>query len=157
MKRLPLLLAVLLLLHLPACGVHLEGGGKADERMEQIVSAIEDKDSETLKSFFSQVALAGAEDLDASIESLFAFVQGDIESWEYWTRTYRKKADYGKKSLKVRAEYTVKTDAEEYMFHFIDYIYDTYDPNNEGLYMLEIYKTSYDGNHVERSGVVITE
>lgn len=56
-------------------------GGKADTRLEQIIDAIKNEDKDSLKKMFSQQALDKADDLDGQIDSLFEFVQGNIESW----------------------------------------------------------------------------
>jgi hypothetical protein len=118
-------------------------GRKADIRTEQIVSAIKDKDREALKSLFSKKALDEANDLDNRIDYLFDLIQGDIDSWEKdgqnnWSSS--ESIEYGKRSLMIRFSFDVKTDKDVYLFYVIDYNTDTINPDNQGVYMLELIK-----------------
>nr|WP_278309018.1 DUF5104 domain-containing protein [Papillibacter cinnamivorans] len=68
----------------------------------------------------------------------------------------------GNKSLMIRPGFKVKTNEEEYSFFVIDYNVDTIDPDNEGVYMLEVSKTSYSGEWGSwqdrmRAGIFIVE
>ncbi len=80
-----LVLASVMLL---ACGrgrgglVYMSEPKLADRRMEDIVKAIQDEDSEALKAMFSNRSLVESEELDQEIEDLFSFVEGDITKWE---------------------------------------------------------------------------
>lgn len=111
---------------------------RADARMEQIVSAIKDKDSEALKSLFSKKALDEADDFDSGADSLFDFIQGDIESWEGNGWASDTSMGGGKSSWMIRFEFDVKTDKDDYHFFVIDYNVDTINPDNQGVYMLEL-------------------
>lgn len=148
MKRkfiMTLIVGIIVLLF-SSCGeIIINEGQKADERMAQIVSAIEANDKESLKSLFSQKAIDEADDLDGELDALFDFIQGDISSWERSTWSSGEKIEYGKRSLMLRPDYKVVTNVEEYSFFLIDYVIDTVDPNNEGIYMLEVSRLSYSG------------
>lgn len=113
--------------------------------MEQIISAIKDKDKETLKLLFSEQALDEAIDFDSEIDSLFDFIQGDIDSWERDGLGSDESIDYGKKSLMIRFAITINTDKDDYVLFVIDYNVDTKNPDNQGVYMLEVSKSSYSG------------
>lgn len=54
-----------------------------DKRLEQILSAIENKDEDAMKLIFSKKALSEAEDFDEAMQQLFSFFQGDIKSWDF--------------------------------------------------------------------------
>ena len=149
-KRIILVLLILVsLLLFNACG--LKGGSsltteqRADERMAQIMSAVQDKDNEALKALFSKKALGEATDIDNGIDYLFDFIQGNITSWERDAAPADEKTDGGKKSLMIRFVINITTDKDEYQLFVIDYNLDTINPDNEGVYMLEIERAA-DGN-----------
>jgi hypothetical protein len=121
-------------------GIHVSEDKKADVLMEQIISAIKDEDSETIKSLFSKKAIDEANDFDNGITDLFDFIQGNIDAWERDGWSSDESIEYGKKSLMIRFSIIVNTDKEDYMLFVIDYNSDTIDPDNEGVYMLEIIK-----------------
>jgi hypothetical protein len=110
----------------------------ADTRMEQIISAIKDKDKEALELLFSIKAVDEASGFDSGMDSLFDFVKGDIMSWERDGWASSESIDHGKKSLMIRSDYKVRTDKEEYSFFVVDYSVDSIDPDNEGIYMLQV-------------------
>lgn len=113
---------------------------KADTRMEQIISAIKEKDKDALKLLFSPKALDEANDIDSEVDYLFDFLKGDIDSWERFTWGSDESMGGGKKSEKLRSWYTVNTDKEKYIFLIIDFIVDTINPDNAGLYTLRVIK-----------------
>lgn len=126
-------------------GINATGGGiivsepqKADERMEQIISALKDKDKEALKSLFSTTAIEESDDLDSEIKALFDLLQGNIISWERDGWASDESIESGKKSLMIRFAINVSTDKDVYRFFVIDYNVDTMNPDNQGVYMLEL-------------------
>ncbi|MCL2164869.1 MAG: DUF5104 domain-containing protein, partial [Oscillospiraceae bacterium] len=143
-------------------GVIIIEESKADARIEQIISALKDRDSEALKSLFSKKALDEANNFDNEVENLLEFLQGDIVSWERDGWASDQSSDHGKTTLMIRPGFFVVTDLEEYSFFLIDYNIDTIDPDNEGLYMIEVTKSSYSGSYEPwqdrmRAGVCIIE
>lgn len=112
----------------------------ADARMEQILSAIKDKESEELKALFSQKALDEAKDFDDGMDYLFEFIQGDVTSWERDMWSSDEKIRSGKRTVMLRSWYIVNTDKNEYLFFIIDFDKDTVDPSNEGLYTVRVIK-----------------
>jgi len=135
-----LIIAILLLFSSCDRNVEIPVGEekKADARMDQIVSAIKDKDNEALKSLFSKKALDETDDFVGGADSLFNFIQGDIESWERDGFASDESIDGGKRSWMIRFGFTVKTDKDLYQFFIIDYNVDTINPDNQGVYMLEL-------------------
>ena len=137
-----MLLILVNLLLFSSCGRNegiLESEDKrADARMEQIVSAIKDKDKEALKSLFSKKALDEADDFVGGADSLFSFIQGDIESYERDGFASDESMRGGKRSWMIRFGFTVKTDKDVYQFFVIDYNVDTINTDNQGVYMLEV-------------------
>ena len=55
---------------------------KADDRMEQIIETFKNKDQDALKAMFSKQALDEANDFDGSLNALFNYIEGDIQSWK---------------------------------------------------------------------------
>lgn len=106
--------------------------------MEQIVSAIKNKDSEALKSLFSKKALGEVDDFAGGADSLFNLVQGNVESWERDGFASEESMEAGKRSWMIQFGFTVKTDKDVYEFFIIDYSLDTINPDNQGVYMLEL-------------------
>jgi len=141
-KKVTVLLLLLVVLLLSSCdkigGIYVDDDKKADARMEQIISAIKEKDSDALKSLFSERALGEADDFETDIEYLFKILQGDIDSWERDGLSSEESIRYGKKTLMIRFAFDIKTDKDLYLCYLIDYITDTINPDNEGVYMLEL-------------------
>lgn len=119
-------------------GITMSEEKRADARMEQIISAIKEKDKEALKSLFSKKALDEANDFESDVDYLFKFLQGNIDTWERDGIAGSESIDHGKKSLMIRFAINVKTDKDVYRFFVIDYNKDTINPDNEGVYMLEV-------------------
>ena len=119
-------------------GLFMQEDKRADARMEQIVSAIKDKDKEALKTLFSQKALNEASDFDDEIDYLFDLIQGDIVFWERDGWASSKSITHGKKTLMIRCSLDIETDKDTYSFFVIDYNIDTLNPDNQGVFMLEL-------------------
>ena len=110
----------------------------ADARIEQIVSAINEKDREALGSLFSEKALREADGFDDKIDYLYDFFQDNIDSWERNDLSSDESIRNGKKSLMIRFAFDLHTNNDVYRFFIIDYSKDTIDPENQGVYMLEL-------------------
>ncbi len=112
---------------------------RAEARIDQIFSAIKEKDNEALKSLFSKKVLDEADDFDGEVDVLFDFMQGDIVSLE-WDGSSPSEASMGggKQTLMIQFGFTIKTNQENYHFFVIDYNEDTKNPDNQGVYMLEL-------------------
>lgn len=115
-------------------------GNEADERIEQLVEALENDNKDEVKSIFSKKALNDAEGFDNSLEQLFDYFQGNVEEWERVRYSGGSSVRNGKKSEYSESWYKVETDLESYMFFLIDYTTDTINPDNQGLYTLRVIK-----------------
>lgn len=113
---------------------------KADVRIEQILSAIKDKDKKAIKAFFSKQALDENKDFDNGIDYLLSFFQGNVKSWKRDKWSSDESIRNGKKSVMLRSWYTVSTDKNKYSFFVIDFTEDTINPNNAGLYTVRVIK-----------------
>ena len=125
--------------------MRIDEGKMADDRIEQIVAALKEKNIESLKSLFSAKSISEAENFENDFDRLFQFFQGTIETWERDSLAADRSIEYGKQSLMIRYGILISTDIEDYSLFIIDYNIDTVNPDNEGIYMLEIWKQSYDG------------
>lgn len=113
---------------------------QADARMEQIIAALKSKDKEALKSLFSNKALEEATSFEADADCLFELFQDNITSWERDGWSSSESVEYGKKSSMIRFAIDVETDKDMYRLFIIDYNTDTINPNNQGVFMLELIK-----------------
>lgn len=125
--------------------MHIDEGVMADERMEEIIAVLKEKNMESLKSLFSAKAISEAPNFENDFDRFFQFFQGTIETWERNSLSASRSIEYGKQSLMIRYGILISTDIDDYLLFVIDYNIDTVNPDNEGVYMLEISKQSYDG------------
>ena len=149
-KIIPILLIIASVLLLSSCdrikgNIFMSEEKRADIRMEQIISAIKEKDRDSLKSLFSKKALAEADSIDGGMDCLFDWLQGDIVSWKREGLSSDKSIEQGKQSLMIRFSILINTNKDDFVIFVIDYNTDTINPDNEGVYMLETSKASYSG------------
>ena len=143
---------------------------KANIRLEQILDTIKNKDKDTLKSLFSKQALNETDDFDGSVDDLFDFFLGEVDSWEKSSGPgVSETNDYGHITKEVSSYYYVNTDKQQYFFLLRDYPVDTDHSSNVGLYMLLVVKAEdrekiydgvqkilYDGNQkISHAGIYI--
>ena len=113
----------------------------AKARKEAIFEALKNKDKDALKAIFSQKAISDAEDLDAKLDNLFIFIQGELVSWEEITGLgVDESNDHGHVTKKVRTYFYINTDEQKYYIYLEDFPVDTDHPENVGLYLLLIVK-----------------
>jgi hypothetical protein len=112
----------------------------AAEHLEVVLTAIEEKDGDAIKSLFSKKALSVAEDIDGGIDYIFGLVQGDIVSWEERIFGSGDNIRYGKVSKRLYVWFTLVTTEDTYTVFMLDYYKDTIEPENQGLYALRVYR-----------------
>lgn len=116
----------------------------AENRLEQILEGIQNQDREAIKAAFSKNAISGSEDIEKSIDYLFDYFQGTIQSYEWSDNTIGPISDglidHGKVQTELKSWFDVYTDKGMYVFFLLDYPKDTFDPNNVGLYSLCVVK-----------------
>jgi len=119
--------------------------------IERMIEAINEGDKETIKSFFSKSTLEEVDDFDGSVENLFSFIQGTIDSWEKLTGAYTSDSrDHGQRRRIFSSYYHINTDEQQYFFLFDNCSIDTEHPDNVGIYLLLVVKSEderkiYDG------------
>lgn len=144
-KILSLIIILLFTLNLSSCGSYRHEVMSTnydeigDTRFDEIIDALNSKDSEALKDLFSNNALKNAEDIDGGIDYLMDFYSGEIVKKKD-ALDFEGGNDHGEKTGTLRCLYTVTTDQDTYIVFFIDEIVDTENHDNVGLYMLQIIK-----------------
>lgn len=113
----------------------------ADTRFQNIVDSLENKDKEGLKKMFSPKALKEAKDIDEGIDYIMEFYKGNVKSKERALSRSDSNSD-GERTSELKVFYTVTTDKDTYIVFFIEEKVDTKNPDNVGLYMLQIIKES---------------
>lgn len=124
---------------------------KANARLVDIIKALENQDKDALKKMFSKQALSEVDDFDKSIDDLFDFFQGEVDSWEKPSGpTVFESNDHGHKKKEVNSYYYLNTDKQKYFLLLRDYPVDTDHSDNVGLYLILLVKAEdeekiYDG------------
>ena len=147
------ILVLLSLLCLTSCtaggmkmGVWSDNGQRADKRMEQVFEALKAQDKEALTDLFSKKAKKDAPDFSDSVDTLFEFIQGNVESWERHVGPGALSgSEYGQRFNKVYTWYMLHTDEEDYVLFTLEYTVDTKGKKAGGLYTLWAVLASEDG------------
>ena len=114
---------------------------QANKRFEQIVEVINNRDKKALTSIFSEKALSEAEDFEGGVDYLFNLVDGDIGSWEYVSRgNVSDSINHGARQKIGSSWYYANTENQKYLIFFLEYLIDTAEPENIGVYMLQVIK-----------------
>lgn len=121
----------------------------ADKRSEAIITALENKDNDSIKLMFSKQAIDESENLDRNIEHVIKHYQGFIKSSD-GTISSEDNVNGKEKKVTIKGDYTVITDIETYNLFFIEKS-NTENEDENGLYMFWISKESekgkYQGNY----------
>ena len=112
----------------------------AEKRCEDIVAALENKDSSAIKAMFSQKAIEEAEDLDDEIEYIIEHYEGSLKSFKGTTSTEENINGKSKKTT-VKADYTVITNDGTYILFFVEKL-NSENAEEEGLYLFQLAKES---------------
>jgi hypothetical protein len=113
---------------------------KMEDRMEQIVAAVNNHDAAALKAMFSPRALDRATDIDEGLEYLLAIFPDGGLTPDWWVgpaaeRLYKD----GKLTELLLVEYKVSAGGQDYSLFFADFtVNEIIDPNNVGLYALGV-------------------
>ena len=110
---------------------------QADATMQAIIDALEEQNSESLKTLFSQYAIENTENLDEKIEELMDFYPGCSDGFEgsYNTQEIN---NYGVKIQVLNGIYTVSNNEETYRVGFTLQVRNDKEPDKVGLYLIEV-------------------
>lgn len=117
----------------------------ANKKFDEILEALETKDKEQLTALFSKESLRVAEEFDSSVNELFDFFEGEVESYDDWGAQEVSTSYENDEIIQIiESTYDVKTTDCEYRFAII-YIYkDTADSDNVGVKSLYVIKKEDD-------------
>ncbi len=111
----------------------------AKNTIAQIVSSINNEDAMMLKSLFAENIYKEVSDFDDDIVLLFEFIQGEITSYDYTTGIHTsKRTDYGKVTKYIDSYFYFETPEAMYYVVVREYVRDTVDKANIGVYSLDI-------------------
>lgn len=112
----------------------------ADNRLEEILAAIDKNDSDELENMFSKATLSQVDNFQGQAETLFQLFEGTVKSWERTGFTSSSTIEDREKTAQNIAWYDVTTDKMEYVFFTIECTRDTEQPDNVGLNTLAVVK-----------------
>ena len=113
---------------------------KAEETLQRVLDAIENKDKDTLKTVFSKKSLNETADMDSNIDNIFDFFQGQAGLLDEGTLGTDESFEYGLKLKRYVYRAVVIINQERYFFFLLEYPVDKEEPDNVGLYTLFITK-----------------
>ena len=153
MKKRYLLIACVLLsmLLLTSCGVLLRGflgedrdGRLADKATNDLCSSIKDRDKNAVKNLFSEKVRSEADDIDAQIDKLFAFIDGEVAAWKRRELDPMVKDDveYGQLSKQEWFWVYLKTEKDVYAMYLSYYPINDFEPESEGIYSLLVVRAA---------------
>ncbi|NFA44532.1 UNVERIFIED_ORG: hypothetical protein B2H98_06440 [Clostridium botulinum] len=124
-----------------------------DKRSKEVFEVLKNKDKEGLKKLFSISALKEAENIDESIDYVMNLLDGEITSIDGGEGPSSESSGGGAYIAEDTYEYTIITDKGAYLLFLIYISADTFNRENEGLYMFQLIKeedkqTEYDGGNV---------
>lgn len=111
------------------------------ETEKQIIEALNAKDSQLLKDVFSKDAIAHTNDLDIGVEYLLGLLDGgivDVYDSNFSTTGYY---DSGKKTSNISAWCYLTTATSTYKLSYVFYSINESNPEKEGVYRLNLYRT----------------
>ena len=117
----------------------------SNKHLDDILGVLKSKDKEALKEMFSVSALKVAKDIDKGIDYVMDFFDGEIISVDGGPGRSAESNNSGVSVAEDTYQYTITTDKGIYEVFLIYISKDTFNPENEGLYMLQI----IDGNNVK--------
>jgi hypothetical protein len=108
------------------------------------MEAVKNKDIEALKAMMNPNMAAGVDDLDAELNKLANYPQGDIPEYEYFYQGDEKLRKEGFSRIRERAimDFTTSEGSYRIAFHYEDV--NTYAPENKGVSFLQIYDLNTD-------------
>ena len=117
----------------------------ANERMESLLEAIQDKDRNTLQGLFSKTAITQAKNFESQVMRLFDYYQGEVLSYDDWGGPgVSDEIENGDRKKSMDLSCDVVTNVREYRFLFLDITVDDYNPDNVGIWSLYVIKKEDD-------------
>ena len=110
----------------------------AEKCMNTLCARVKKRDTAAVKGMFSKKACADAGDIEAQIEELFVFIEGDVLSCKRDENTpvVADEVEYGKASKCEWIWFTLVTSKDTYYIFLSYYPVETINPENKGIYAL---------------------
>lgn len=120
--------------------LYVDSFERADDRMEQIVAAVNEHDAAALKAMFSTRALERATDIDARLDDLLSlFPNGGLTRKPFYDTGAERQYKNGELTEVLLARYKVTADGIDYSLFLADFtVNEVIDPDNVGLYALGV-------------------
>ena len=119
----------------------------AQEKIEQVLDAVEKKDSASLTALFSKYGIDNAESFEKSVEELFNYFEGTIETYEDAVVPFVEGMEEKKQKQEMRLMQStceIKTTKHIYHLAIRFYAINTYNPEQIGIESLYIIKADED-------------
>ena len=123
----------------------------ADICINNLCDGIKEKDKTVVKKTFSEKACSDAGNIEAHIDELFEFINGEFLSWDREeSPIVEDYAEAGKKAKREMFWFSLRTSEELYSVFLSYYPIENINPNNKGIYSMLIIKDR-DENTLEGS------
>lgn len=123
-------------------GTALSDEDIANDRMTEIIEAIENKDQEKMKEILARNTISSVKDIEIQIENLLEYYKGEFVSYEnVGGPTVYQNHDEGNSRIEFELSYVIITTSKTYQIAIQDVVMDDFDRDNEGvtyIYIKEI-------------------
>ena len=124
-----------------------------DKRSREVFEVLKNKDKEGLKNLFSVSALKLSKNIDENIDYVMNLLDGEIISVDGGEGPSSETSSNGVHLAEDTYKYTITTEGGEYFLFLIYISSDTFNRENEGLYMFQLVReedktTEYDGGNI---------
>lgn len=120
----------------------------AQEKIEQLLNTIENRDKNALKKLFSEKALTEAENIDENIVTLFDFIQGEVISYSMDGGLYSAgEREYGDVRKELQVSFEFVTSVDTYQAAIMFFPLDNFDSSNVGIYSFYVRKKAQTNDY----------
>ena len=117
----------------------------SNQKLEEILDAIQAKDKNKIISSFSPEAIKKTDNFELSINALFDYFYGTVESYNDWGGPITETTKENGEILQILdSTYDIRTTKSEYRFTIQYVVKDTANKDNIGIHSLYIIKTAED-------------
>ena len=135
----------------------------ANRNFEQVIKAVQNRDTDSLKTLFSKNAVESSENFEKDAIALFDFFQGEMVSYDDWGGGGADASrDQTGEWKFILSTYDVETDKAQYRFAIKQFTKDTTDPDNIGIDSLYVIRAensnlqyAYWGEHKWKPGITV--
>ena len=120
----------------------------ANDRFEELITAVQKQDVAAVQSLFSQNALREAQDMEEAVRALFDYYQGEMISYDDWGGANlaggMNDDGTGRRWTALYSTYDVETTQDKYRFAMEFMLQDTADADNVGIRSLYVIRLADD-------------